>query len=200
MSGIAKAAPRHRPAERIGKTDILATRRSRIARDDYSAKYMGQRDRGKRRCLRSNVEGQTPPDQPTRGFANKWQHPGSGKNGASTNITRDVSIETLKHPCFLQNNRNGITASRADLSNDKFHQKARTKDGGLKAENGRLRDFKTSEANVCKLPMKQVCAFVDNTEPQPTPATTSQVPELPRTNPVCTRSETARRHAKSRCR
>ena len=109
MRGTAKAMPCHRSAERI-------------ARDDQSAKHMREGDPGKRCCLCSNVEGQTPSDQPARGFANKWQRPGSRKNGAKTNITRDVSIETLKHPGFLQNSRNRIAASRADLSNDKFHQ------------------------------------------------------------------------------
>jgi hypothetical protein len=83
---------------------------------------MRQGNCGKRRRLCSNLEGQPPSEQPARGFADKRQRPGNGKNGAKTDITSDVSVEMLKHSGFLQNSRNRITAPRANLSNDKFHQ------------------------------------------------------------------------------
>src|SRR5213593_240557 len=68
------------------------------------------------------------------------------------------------------------------------------KDSELKAE--RLCDFRTSEANVCKLPMKRRGAFSDNTEPQPTPATTRQVRQLPRTSLACRHNGTGRKRAR----
>ena len=43
--------------------------------------------------------------------------------------------------------------------------------------------------------MKQACAFEDNTERQPTPATTRRVRELPRTTLACTHNGTGRKRA-----
>src|SRR6476620_3454048 len=55
-------------------------------------------------------------------------------------------------------------------------------------------------ASVCNLPMKQACAFEQNTEFQPAPATTSWVPERPTTSRVCRHNGTARKRARQRFR
>jgi len=44
--------------------------------------------------------------------------------------------------------------------------------------------------------MKQACAFEDNSEFQPVPATTRRAPELPSTIRVCRHNETARERAR----
>ena len=54
---------------------------------------------------------------------------------------------------------------------------------------------KATRASVCNLPMKQACAFEDNTEFQPTPDTTRWAPELPTTSLAYRHNETGRKRA-----
>src|SRR6266478_853052 len=55
--------------------------------------------------------------------------------------------------------------------------------------------FMATKASVYNLPMKQACAFEDNTEPQPAPGTTRRVRELPRTSLACRHNRTGRKRA-----
>jgi len=60
--------------------------------------------------------------QPARGFADKRQYRGRRKDGAKTNVARDVSVEAVKHSSFFQNGRHRVTAPRTNLSDDEFHK------------------------------------------------------------------------------
>ena len=60
--------------------------------------------------------------QPARGFADKGRYGGGRKDGAKTNVARDVSVETLEHSSFFQNGGHRVTAPRTNLSDDEFHK------------------------------------------------------------------------------